>query len=193
MEIGDRFIVAPDASLIPGDTGRLGLVVPQEQAFGTGSHETTSMCIELLEMADTEDARGLDVGSGSGILALAMLRLGAKKVIAFDNDVDAFAALHENRERNGITPEQMPVFIGGVDALRAGTFDLITMNILPDVIMKLLPHIVWRMSAGAKLILSGILIERANEVVARAEQLHLTVVYERKKGEWWAGVFSLPR
>jgi ribosomal protein L11 methyltransferase len=190
MEIGDRFIVAPDASLIPGDTERLALVVPQEQAFGTGSHETTSMCIELLEMADTDDARGLDVGSGSGILALAMLRLGAKKVIAFDNDVDAFAALHENRARNGVTPEQMPVFIGGVDALRGGTFDIITMNILPEVIIKLLPHIVWRMSAGAKLILSGILIERANEVVARAEQLHLSVVYEREKGEWWAGVLS---
>src|SRR5437660_8940504 len=121
MEIGERFIIAPDASLIPSGTDRLSLVIPQEQAFGTGSHETTSMCVELLEMADCEGKHGLDVGAGSGILALAMLRLGASKVIAFDNDVDTFAALRENRTRNGIAAEQLPLFIGGLDALIRGT------------------------------------------------------------------------
>jgi ribosomal protein L11 methyltransferase len=193
MEIGERFIVAPDASLIPSGSERLALVIPQEQAFGTGSHETTSMCVELLEMADCEGKRGLDVGAGSGILALAMLRLGASKVIAFDNDVDTFAALRENRMRNGIAPEQMPLFIGGLDALAGGTFDVITMNILPDVILPLLPHVVWRMGAGARLILSGILITRANEIVASAERVSLDLAFEKEKGEWWSGVFRLPR
>lgn len=193
MEIGERFIVAPDPSLIPNDTERLTLVIPQEQAFGTGSHETTSMCLELLEMADCQGKRGLDVGAGSGILALGMLRLGAAKVIAFDNDVDTFAALRENRVRNGIAPEQMPLFIGGLDALVRGTFDVITMNILPDVILPLLPHIVWRMGPRARLILSGILITRANEVVASAERVSLDLIFEKEKGEWWSGVFSLPR
>jgi ribosomal protein L11 methyltransferase len=190
MEIGDRFIVAPDVSLIPDETNRIALVVPQEQAFGTGSHETTSMCLELLEMADCEGARGLDVGSGSGILALAMLKLGAAKVVAFDNDVDTFAALRENRARNGVQPDEMPLFIGGVDALRAGEFDVITMNILPDVILQMLPHIVWRMKKRTRLIVSGILITRATEVVGRAEQLNLSVVYEREKGEWWSAVLT---
>ncbi|HEX3584021.1 MAG TPA: 50S ribosomal protein L11 methyltransferase [Thermoanaerobaculia bacterium] len=193
MEIGERFIVAPDPSLIPRDTERLTLVIPQEQAFGTGSHETTSMCLELLEMAGCEGKRGLDVGAGSGILSLAMLRLGAAKVIAFDNDVDTFAALRENRVRNGIKPEQMPLFIGGLDALVRGTFDVITMNILPDVILPLLPHIVWRMSPRARLILSGILITRATEVVASAERVSLDLAFEKEKGEWWSGVFQLPR
>lgn len=193
MEIGERFIVAPDASLIPSDTERLSLVIPQEQAFGTGSHETTSMCVELLEMADCEGKRGLDVGAGSGILALAMLRLGASKVIAFDNDVDTFAALRENRARNGVAAEQMPLFIGGLDALVRGTFDVITMNILPDVILPLLPHIVWRMGPRARLLLSGILITRANEVVALAERVSLDLIFEKEKGEWWSGVFQLPR
>jgi len=193
MEIGDRFLVAPDASLIPGDTDRLPLVIPQEQAFGTGSHETTSMCIELLELGDYEGKRGLDVGSGSGILALAMLKLGAKRVVAFDNDLDAFAALRENRARNGVDPGQMPLFIGGLDALIGGSFDVITMNILPDVIIPMLPHIVWRMGPRANLILSGILITRSNEVVASAERLSLDVRFEREKGEWWSGVLQLPR
>ncbi|HEX7192503.1 MAG TPA: 50S ribosomal protein L11 methyltransferase [Thermoanaerobaculia bacterium] len=193
MEIGERFLVAPDPSLIPGGTDRLALVIPQEQAFGTGSHETTSMCLELLEMADCEGKRGLDVGAGSGILSLAMLRLGASKVIAFDNDVDTFAALRENRTRNGIAPEQLPLFIGGLAALVGGTFDVITMNILPDVIIPTLPHIVWRMGSRARLILSGILITRANEVVASAERVSLDLIFEKEKGEWWSGVFQLPR
>ena len=193
MEVGERFIVAPDPSLIPSDTDRLALVIPQEQAFGTGSHETTSMCLELLEMAGCEGKRGLDVGAGSGILALAMLRLGASKVIAFDNDVDTFAALRENRARNGIAPEQLPLFIGGLDALVGGSFDVITMNILPDVILPLLPHIVWRLAPRARLILSGILITRANEVVASAERVSLDLIFEKEKGEWWSGVFQLPR
>lgn len=193
MEIGERFIVAPDASLIPSGTERLALVIPQEQAFGTGSHETTSMCLELLEMADCEKKRGLDVGAGSGILALAMLRLGASKVIAFDNDVDTFAALRENRTRNGIATDQMPLFIGGLEALVGGTFDIITMNILPDVILRMLPHIVWRMGPRARLILSGILITRANEVVSSAERVSLDLIFEKENGEWWSGVFQLPR
>ncbi|HEY2322638.1 MAG TPA: 50S ribosomal protein L11 methyltransferase [Thermoanaerobaculia bacterium] len=188
MEIGSHFIVAPDASLISPETDRLSLVIPQEQAFGTGSHETTSMCVELLEMADCRGKRGLDVGAGSGILALAMLRLGASRVIAFDNDVDTFAALRENRMRNGIPAEQMPLFIGGLDALVRGTFDVITMNILPDVILPLLPHIVPRMTSHARLILSGILITRANEVVASAQRASLDLALQKEKGEWWSGV-----
>ncbi|HEY2091853.1 MAG TPA: 50S ribosomal protein L11 methyltransferase [Thermoanaerobaculia bacterium] len=192
MEIGERFIVAPDASLIPPDSERLSLVIPQEQAFGTGSHETTSMCIELLERLDCEAKRGLDVGAGSGILSLAMLRLGASKVIAFDNDVDTFAALRENRARNGIAPEQMPLFIGGADAIVRGTFDVITMNILPDVILPLLPSIVPRMAPHARLIVSGILTTRADEVIASAKRASLNLTFAKIKGEWWSGLFELP-
>ena len=185
--IGDHFIVAPDASLIPVDTKRHTLVVPQEQAFGTGSHETTSLCIEILETMDVAGKRGLDIGAGSGILALAMCRLGAKQVIAFDNDVDAFAALRENRARNGIDELQMPLFIGGVDALRSGVFDIVTMNIIPEVIIPLLGD-VKRYVAGS-LILSGILVIKRDDVVAACASNGLSLKEERSKGEWWAGVF----
>src|SRR5581483_80035 len=72
--IGRSFVIAPDASLIPPDTGRHELIIPQELAFGTGSHESTALCIELLEELDLRGKRVLDAGAGSGILALAMLR-----------------------------------------------------------------------------------------------------------------------
>ena len=137
MNIGERFVVAPDASLFPPDSERLRIVVPQEQAFGTGSHETTSLCIERLETLDLRGAQGLDVGAGSGILALAMLRLGAARVLAFDNDLDAYAALRDNRIRNGIPERDMPLFIGRIESLRRGTFDVITMNILAEIVIEL--------------------------------------------------------
>jgi ribosomal protein L11 methyltransferase len=186
LEIGERFVVAPDPSLLPPDSGRLQLVIPQEQAFGTGSHETTSLCLELLEPIVEKGHRGLDVGAGSGILALAMLRLGAAKAIAFDNDPDAFGALRDNRLRNGIAPERLPLFIGSIEALRGGTFDVVTMNIIPEVILPLLPDVVPHV-AGA-LILSGILTIRAAEVVDHARRAGLHLVAEKTRGEWWAGV-----
>ena len=184
--IGEHFVVAPDASLIPSDTERHALVIPQEQAFGTGSHETTSLCIEILETMDLAGKRGLDIGAGSGILALAMCRLGAQHVIAFDNDLDAFAALRENRARNGVEPERMPLFIGGV-ALRGGAFDIVTMNIIPEVIIPLLGEV--KKHVGGSLILSGILVVKRDDVVAACTSHGLVLVEERSKGEWWAGVF----
>lgn len=187
--IGERFVVVPDAALLPGDD-RLTIVVPQEQAFGTGSHETTSLCIEILESLQLAGARGLDVGAGSGILALAMHRLGAAKAIAFDNDTDAYGALRDNRIRNGVPDAAMPLFIGSVEAMRGGAFDVITMNIIPEVIVPLLGEVVRRMGANARLVLSGILLVKRDDVVAAASTHGLALHDERERGEWWAGVFT---
>ena len=189
--IGDQFVVAPDAALIPGDATRHVLVVPQEQAFGTGSHETTSLCIEILETLDVAGKRGLDVGAGSGILALAMCRLGAAQVIALDNDVEAFSALRENRLRNAVDAAQMPLFIGSLDALRGGVFDFVTMNIIPEVIIPLLAMV--RRHVDGSLILSGILAVTRDDVVRACAEHGLTLADEHVKGEWWAGRFTLPR
>jgi ribosomal protein L11 methyltransferase len=185
--IGEHFVVAPDAALIPSDGARYALVVPQEQAFGTGSHETTSLCIEILETLDVAGRFGLDVGAGSGILALAMCRLGAEKVIAFDNDVDSFSALRENRLRNAVDAARMPIFMGGVESLRGGVFDMVTMNIIPEVIIPLLGEVKRHM--GGSLILSGILVIKRDDVVSACGEHGLSLVEERSKGEWWAGRF----
>ena len=199
LHIGKRFVIVPDPEMVEdrqsSDTGQAGLpvlhlIVPQEQAFGTGSHETTSLCIEVLEALEVRGKRGLDVGAGSGILALAMHRLGAEKVIAFDNDTDAYGALRDNRIRNGIPESAMPLFIGSVEALRGGAFDVITMNIIPEVIIPLLGDVVARMSDGARLVLSGILAVKRDDVVAAARTHGLALFEEREKGEWWAGVFQ---
>jgi ribosomal protein L11 methyltransferase len=186
--IGARFVVVPDASLLPEDSDRLTLIVPQEQAFGTGSHETTWLCIEILETLPVARAQGLDVGAGSGILALAMHRLGAHRTIAFDNDNDAYGALRDNRIRNGVPEHAMPLFIGSVESLRGGAFDAITMNIIPEVIIPLLGEVVARLAPEGRLILSGILVTKRDDVVEAARAHGLAPVMERTKGEWWAGV-----
>ncbi len=185
LHIGKRFVIVPDPDMAP-----LTIVVPQEQAFGTGSHETTSLCIEILETLSMHGKRGLDVGAGSGILALAMHRLGATKAIAFDNDPDAYAALRDNRIRNAVPESAVPIFIGGIEALRGGTFDVITMNIIPEVIVPLLADVVARTAEDARLILSGILVVRRDFVVEAARTHGLSLSHERAKGEWWAGVFQ---
>lgn len=190
LVIGERFIVAPDPSLIDASLHRLAIVVPQEQAFGTGSHETTSLCIEILESLDVAGRRGLDIGAGSGILAIAMHRLGAAKAIAFDNDPDAYGALRDNRMRNAVPESAMPLFIGSVEALRGGAFDVVTMNIIPEVILPLLADVVTHLAKDARLILSGILVVKRDEVVAAAAAHGLRLAEERAKGEWWAGVFG---
>ncbi|HUP48161.1 MAG TPA: 50S ribosomal protein L11 methyltransferase [Thermoanaerobaculia bacterium] len=193
IEIGERFVVAPDPSLFPPRSERLPIVVPQEQAFGTGSHETTALCMALLETLSLGGRRGLDIGSGSGILALAMLRLGVRKVVAFDSDPDAYAALRENRARNGVRDGEMPLFIGSIEALRGGTFDIMAMNIIPEVIVSLLGEVVPRMSDSAALIVSGVLVERREEVIEAARRHRLALRTGRERGEWWAGLFQRRR
>jgi ribosomal protein L11 methyltransferase len=183
--IGQRFVVAPERDLIPrGD--RLAILIPQEQAFGTGSHETTALCLEELERLSLRGRLGVDIGTGSGILALAMVFLGARKAVAFDNDLDAFAPIRDNMRRNEVGPDRMPAFIGPVEAL-GGTFDVMTMNILPDVILPLLPFLATRLAPEGDLILSGILTSRREEVVAACAAAGLTLAGERSKGEWWCG------
>lgn len=180
--IGNTFIVAPDASLLTSERPHR-LVIPQAQAFGTGSHESTALCIELLEEIDLHGARGMDIGCGSGILAFAMLQLGARNVVAFDVDPEAIGAMQENRDRNE-TPASL--FIGTLDALRGGVFDVVTMNILPEVIVPMLPRVVRHLRGS--LILSGILTTSRGEILRKSAGLRL--IAEREKGEWWAGRFS---
>lgn len=191
IPVGRRFIVAPDRALIQDQT-RIPLVIPQEQAFGTGSHETTALCLEMLESIHHEGRIGLDVGTGSAILAIGMSRLGARLVIAFDNDLEAIPAAVGNRVRNEIDRCSVLLFCGTLQALRSvqGAFDVITMNILPDVIIQLLPDVRDVLASDGLLILSGILVSRSDEVVRAAEKIGLRCTVISTRGEWWCGRFQ---
>ncbi|MBI2213355.1 MAG: 50S ribosomal protein L11 methyltransferase [Acidobacteria bacterium] len=191
MEIGERFVVAPRSDLIePGS--RLPIVIPQEQAFGTGSHETTWMCIELLERMSIDGTTALDVGTGSGILAIAMSLLGARRAFAFDNDLaDTWGVVAKNLARNGVPADRVSYFFASAEALAPSRhFDVVTMNILPHVIIELMPHVVPSLAPGGRLVASGILFTQKDAVIVAAESQNLTLADERTRGEWWAGTFE---
>jgi ribosomal protein L11 methyltransferase len=189
MFIGSRFVVAPAPHLIEGSE-RLPIIIPQEEAFGTGSHETTSMCLEMLESLDCSGVTGVDIGTGTGILAIGMSLLGARRVFAFDNDVDTIGTLRRDLARNAPGSSQVVPFFGTVASLQEHSFDLGTMNILAEVIAELFPSVAAIMKERSALVLSGILISRRDLVLDAATAAGYTLERELTKGEWWCGLVT---
>lgn len=188
--VGERFIVAPRRDLVTS-SHRTPIIIPQERAFGTGTHETTALCLAMLERADCRGKLGLDIGTGSGILAIGMALLGCRKVFGFDNDPEVLGIIDDNLERNGVDAKLVRYFVGDTNAVRRARVDVLTMNILPEVIVPLLPEVKTMMVSGASLILSGILRERSEWVIEECRLVGLALEVDGSDGEWWCGKFTL--
>jgi len=188
--VGRRFVVAPDRELI-ADHERIALVIPQERAFGTGSHETTALCLEMLEELPLSGRDCLDIGTGSGILAIAMSVLGGRRVIAFDNDLDSLGVVERNLRRNGIGRTRLQHFIGSLESVPNARFDLVTMNIIPEVIIPMLAVVRSVLREGGCLVVSGVLSAEWTKVDAAATRAGLRLRRQRTAGEWWCGDFGV--
>jgi ribosomal protein L11 methyltransferase len=177
--------------------GKLALEIDAGIAFGTGRHQTTRGCLELIEgLADRPPARPLDLGCGTGILALAMARLWGVAVIAADNDPDAVAVTRENAERNGLQGSIRPLRSEGYVAAalrRAGPFDLVVANILARPLIEMAPDLVRHLMPGGRAILSGLLIEQEREVLAAHRALGLRCEARRHHGDWSALLLRRPK
>ncbi|HVF73386.1 MAG TPA: 50S ribosomal protein L11 methyltransferase [Chthoniobacterales bacterium] len=192
LRVGGRLIVVSDAGKTAGSTETI--VIPAEAAFGTGEHATTAMCLRMLERATRKSAPGwrmLDAGTGSGILAIAARRFGARDIIAIDNDPTASATARRNAGRNGARGIE---FRTG-DVLRAkllGRFDLITANLFSDLLITTLPC--WRrlLSENGCLILSGILRAQEPALVAALGRNRFVAQEIRRRGKWVA-ILAAPR
>jgi ribosomal protein L11 methyltransferase len=174
----------------PGETaaevpaGRRLLRLPARAAFGTGSHESTALALELLEDLDVPGWRVLDVGTGTGVLAFAALLRGARLAVAFD--VDPASPFHawDNGGLNGLRPL---LFTGRLAALReVPRFDLALVNVVPEEIVPELAALVRLLRPGGEVILSGILANRSDEVLERMRGLGFEVRERREEGEWVA-------
>jgi ribosomal protein L11 methyltransferase len=164
--------------------GRTLLRVPARAAFGIGSHESTALAIDLLEGLDLGGARVLDVGTGTGILALAALHRGAASAVGFDLDLAAPFHARENSCMNGC---RLRLFAGRLAALGFSTlFDVALVNVVPEQILPELPDLARLLSPAGTMILSGILAERGGEVLAAAGALGLRETARRHSGEWVA-------
>lgn len=174
----------PEEPELETPDGRRLLRLPARTAFGIGSHESTSLAIDLLEDCDLRGKRVLDVGTGTGILAFASLLLGAAEVVAFDIDPASPFNAMVNRRLNDLHPR---LFIGTSAALRDDArFDLELINVIPEEIGPEMPGLVDRLAPDGEAILSGILEEKGDEVLEAVGRLGLVERERRTAGEWIA-------
>lgn len=164
--------------------GRRLLRLPARAAFGTGSHESTSLALELLEETDLEGRRVLDVGTGTGVLSFAALLFGAASAVGFDIDPASPFHARDNSALNGLRPH---LFAGRLAAIRPEPrFDLALINVVPEQILPEMPEIVRLLRPGGEAILSGILAERGRQVLDRMRGLGFTERDRREAGDWVA-------
>lgn len=189
--IDDILVIPSWEEVREEDKGRMILHIDPGTAFGTGMHETTQLCIRQLKKYVKADTELLDVGTGSGILGIIALMLGAKHVVGTDLDPCAVPAVEENKEANGIAPERFDMMIGNIiddkevqDAVGYEKYDIVVANILAGVLVPLTPVIVHQMKPGAVYITSGILDVKEKEVVDAVEKAGLTVLEVTHQGEW---------
>jgi ribosomal protein L11 methyltransferase len=181
--VGRRFWIDPgDPSDSAAPAGRLALRLPAARAFGTGGHESTRLALAALEDEDLEGTRVLDVGTGSGVLALAAAALGSRLAVALDTDSDAIFVARENRARH---PFGGPVrlFVGPIEAV-LGTFDVVLSNLLPEELLPLAADLRRRVAPGGRWIVSGVPAEREREVGARLVSRRFPLDGRRQENEW---------
>ena len=189
----DNILIKPTWEEIPDEhKEKLLIQIDPGTAFGTGMHETTQLCIRQLQKYVTEESRVLDVGTGSGILGIAALKLGAKKVQGTDLDENSITAVKENLESNGISQEQFSVLQGNIiDDQKvqewAGyeQYDIAVANILADVIILLQKEIPVHIKHGGVFITSGIINMKEEAVLeAFAGNEEFEVLEVTRQGEW---------
>ena len=191
VEVGQKLTVLPYWLKDTDQSGRIPVILDPGLTFGTGAHPSTQMVLEAMEALVKPGARCLDLGSGSGILSIAALRLGAESAIGIDIDPKAEDIARENAAYNGFAAPRFTALTGNVtedrelmEKLAADEYDLVLVNIVADVIIGLSPVLPNFLTEKSTLICSGILDVRLGEVCAALEKAGLTVTAVKEKEDW---------
>ena len=189
--VDDILIIPSWETVKEEDKDRMIIHIDPGTAFGTGMHETTQLCIRQLKKYVTKDTVLLDVGTGSGILSIVALKLGAAHAVGTDLDPCAVPAVEENKEANQIPDKDFEMMIGNIiddkeiqDAVGYEKYDIVTANILADVLVPLTPVIVHQMKKGGIYITSGILDVKESVVTEAVKKAGLEVLEVTRQGEW---------
>lgn len=181
MDIGKRLAIVPGWEEY--QTDRTVITMDPGMAFGTGTHETTSLCLETLDEIVQGGERVLDIGTGSGILAIAALKLGARVAEGVDIDPMCVRTAGENAQRNGVQ-DRFTVLVGDLSDKASGEYNIITANIVASAILSLAPHVPALMARGARFIASGIIDERRDEVLEGLKANGLDPIQVKEKRGW---------
>lgn len=189
LEIGEKLAIVPEWEDYDNDN-RVVIKINPGMAFGTGTHESTYMCLELLEKYVNKDDDIFDIGCGSGILAIAGLKLGAKKALLVDIDEKCIDASHENAGLNGLE-DKMEIKKGNLLDVVKGRADLIVSNIIAEIIVDEIKNLKNHMDKGGIFITSGIIKERRQMVIHALEENGFEIIDELEKNNWVAIVGRL--
>ena len=184
MEIGDRLVIKPKWESYDNTKGKRVLSIEPGLAFGSGTHETTRLCLETLEKYITPETEVLDVGCGSGILSVASLLLGAKRAVGVDIDALAVKTAMENGAENGFSAPQYQVLHGNLTDKVTGQFDIVVANIVADVIVMFCKQVGAFMKDGAVFITSGIIDTREQDVLDAFKENGFTVTARHTDKGW---------
>ena len=189
--IDDILVIPSWEDIKPEDSERMVLHIDPGTAFGTGMHETTQLCIRQLRKFITPETELLDVGTGSGILAILSLMFGAKHAVGTDLDPCAVPAVQENCETNGIPAERFDMMIGNIitdkevqDKVGYEKYDIIVANILADVLVPLTPVIIHHLKPGGIYITSGIINDKEQTVTDAVKEAGFELLETTYQGEW---------
>ena len=178
IQFGERLWICPTGKQVPADDPVVIRLDPG-LAFGTGTHPTTALCLEWLDRAEVEGKTLVDYGCGSGILAIAALKLGAAQAIAVDHDPQAIIATNNNAELNGVSDRILAV---SSDDFRPQHADIVMANILANILIELAPLVGGLVTPGGELILSGILHDQAAKVISAYNEYSFTA--PARKQDW---------
>ena len=189
--VDDILIIPSWEQVQPQDSDKMIIHIDPGTAFGTGMHETTQLCLRQLKKYVTPQTRLLDVGTGSGILSIAALKMGAAHALGTDLDPCAAGAVSENLEANGLDPALMEMVLGNIiddpkiqEKASLEKYDIAVANILAEVLLELTPQIVKHLKHGGIYITSGILEEKEELVVQAVKAAGLDLVETAHQGEW---------
>ncbi|MBE6786935.1 MAG: 50S ribosomal protein L11 methyltransferase [Ruminococcaceae bacterium] len=188
-EIGEKLVIVPSWEKYDNKNGRTVLNIDPGAAFGTGTHATTSLCLSLLEKYVTSEIQMLDIGTGSGILSITSVLLGAKKAVGVDIDAQSVKTAKENAQINKIE-SKCEFIVGDLAEKISGKYEVICANIVADVIIKLFDDVEQFMTEDGVFITSGIIDMRQDDVLEKAKEKGFTVELECYKDNWCAFVFK---
>ena len=189
--VDDILIIPSWEEVKPEDQGKMIIHIDPGTAFGTGMHETTQLCMRQLKKYVTPETELLDVGTGSGILSIVSLKLGARHAVGTDLDPCAISATKENLEANDIPEGSMDVMIGNIiddpgvqEQVGFEKYDIVAANILAEVLVPLTPVICHQLKKGGIYITSGIIDDKEETVVNAVKAAGLEVLEVTHQGEW---------